>query len=114
MSAMQISHRSNRHNLRVVKTVDSEDALNEAIGNGHVTLVRKVEYNPELFSKRLLLRNYRTKFTGSSHHGHITHAMMEKLSSQNQSGSAFIGTTTITASADTTGHGPPMWFLITL
>ena len=61
MSAMQISHRSNRHNLRVVKTVDSEDAINEAIENGHITLVRKVEYNPELFSKRLLLRNYRTK-----------------------------------------------------
>ena len=61
MSNMHIANRSNRHKLRVVKTVDSEDALNEAIENGHTTLVRKLERNPELYSKRLLLRNYRTK-----------------------------------------------------
>ena len=54
---MNIANRSNRHKLRVVKTVDSEDALNEAIENGHTILVRKLERNPKLYSKRLLLRN---------------------------------------------------------
>ena len=35
MSNMHIANRSNRHKLRVVKTVDSEDALNEAIDCVH-------------------------------------------------------------------------------
>ena len=61
MSNIHIANRSNRHKLRVVKTVDSEDALNEAIENGHAILVRKLERNSKLYSKRLLLRNYRTK-----------------------------------------------------
>lgn len=59
MSGIHIAHQSNRHSLRVVKTVDSEDALNEARENGNITIIRTLERNPELYSERLLLQNYR-------------------------------------------------------
>ena len=58
---VSLAHRSNRLKLRVVKTVDNEDDLNEAVINGYITLVRKLERNPKLYSEYLLLKNYRTK-----------------------------------------------------
>lgn len=59
MSAIHIAHRSNKHSLRVVKTVDCQDALNEARENGHITIVRRLERNPKLYSSCLLLQNYK-------------------------------------------------------
>ena len=60
MSRIPKCHHTNSQNLRVVETVDSEHDLNKAIENGHVTLFRKIERNPKLYSRRLLLRNYRS------------------------------------------------------
>ena len=56
-----IAHRSNRLKLRVVKTVDNKNDLNEAVINGYITLVRKLERNPKLNREYLLLKNYQTK-----------------------------------------------------
>ena len=60
MSRIPKRHQINTENLRIVETVDSEDDLNKAIENGHVTLFRKIERNPKLYSRCLLLRNYRS------------------------------------------------------
>ena len=60
MSRVPKRHHTNTENLRIVETVDSEDDLNKAIENGHVTLFRKIERNPKLYSRCLLLRNYRS------------------------------------------------------
>ena len=60
MTTFHISHKGNKHNLRIINTVDTVDALNEANTNGQITLVRKIQLNPELYSPRLLLRNYQT------------------------------------------------------
>ena len=60
MSRIPKRHHINTENLRIVETVDSEDDLNKAIENGHVTLFRKIERNPKLYSRWLLLRNYRS------------------------------------------------------
>ena len=60
MSCIPKRHHINPENLRIVETVDSEDDLNKAIENGHVTLFRKIERNPKLYSRCLLLRNYQS------------------------------------------------------
>ena len=60
MSRIPKRYHTNRENLRIVETVDSEKDLNEAIENGHVTLFRKIERNSKLYSRCLLLRNYRS------------------------------------------------------
>lgn len=60
MSRIPKRHHTNRENLRIVETVDSEHDLNEAIENGHITLFRKIERSPKLYSRCLLLRNYRS------------------------------------------------------
>ena len=60
MSRIPKRHHINTENLRIVETVDSEHDLNKAIENGHVTLFRKIERNPKLYSRCLLLRNYRS------------------------------------------------------
>ena len=57
---MQNSYPGNKHKLRMIITVDTVEALNEANTNGQITLVRKIQRNPELYSPRLLLRNYQT------------------------------------------------------
>ena len=57
---MQNSYPGNKHKLRMINTVDTVEALNEANTNGQITLVRKIQRNPELYSPRLLLRNYQT------------------------------------------------------
>ena len=57
MSRIPKRYHTNRENLRIVETVDSEKDLNEAIENGHVTLFRKIERNSKLYSRCLLLRN---------------------------------------------------------
>ena len=49
MSRIPKRHHINTENLRIVETVDSEDDLNKAIENGHVTLFRKIERNPKLY-----------------------------------------------------------------
>ena len=51
MSPTHIANRSNRHSLRVVKTVDSEDALNEALENGKFLGVLKLD-NPRGYRSR--------------------------------------------------------------
>jgi hypothetical protein len=53
-----LAHLSNRHNLRIVKMVDNVAKLDEAVTNGHITLVRGIKRNPKLCSNRLLLRNF--------------------------------------------------------
>jgi len=60
MSRIPKRHHINTENLRIVETVDSEDDLNKAIENGHVTLFRKIARNPKLYSRCLLLRNYQS------------------------------------------------------
>ena len=60
MTTFHISHKGNKHKLRIINTVDTVEALNEANTNGQITLVRKIQLNPELYSPRLLLRNYQT------------------------------------------------------
>ena len=60
MTGMHNPSPGNKHKLRMINTVDTVEALNEANTNGQITLVRKIQRNPELYSPRLLLRNYQT------------------------------------------------------
>lgn len=60
MTRIPQRYHSNKKGLRVIETVDNEDDLNQAIENGHITLVRKIERNSKLYSRRMLLRNYQS------------------------------------------------------